>query len=359
MKTGNIVIYAGRNAAAKVRDAGLKQEMITGMAGAAGGPKWIVLYGMDKAITSWLPLKRKSPLYLTGSSIGAWRFAAYACADRKNSLERFRETYLGQTYSDNPDSDEVSAETERIMNVYLNDKAAEEILSSPYIRLNFFAVKCRNLLKSSSNFGLSAGLGAVFAMNFFSRKNLKYFFHRALFHDPRNKPPYYNMNDFPIQRVPLSAENLKPALMASGSIPLVMRGINNISGAEKGVYRDGGLIDYHLDIPFTGEDGGLILYPHYTSAVIPGWFDKVSPFRKPSAENFKDVIFAAPSPEFIKNLPLGKIPDRNDFKNFKGRDSDRINYWNTTAELSIRLGEEFIESIESGRIKNMVKDFDF
>jgi hypothetical protein len=359
MKTGNIVIYAGKNAAEKVRDSGLNQEMITNMAGAAGGPKWLVLYGMDKAITSWLPVKRKNLLYLTGSSIGAWRFAAYASRNNKKSLERFRETYLGQKYSERPDADEVSNETERIMNVYLNEKAAEEILSHPYIRLNFFAVKCFNLLKSSNKVALSSGLAAVTVMNFFSRKNIKYFFNRALFYDPRNKPPYFDMNDFPIQRIPLTKKNLKPALMASGSIPLVMKGIENITGAEKGVYRDGGLIDYHLDIPHTGDDNGLVLFPHYTSDIIPGWFDKMISFRKPSAENFKNVLFIAPSAEFIKKLPFGKIPDRNDFINFKGRDSDRINYWSSASEAGISLGEEFIESIESGKIKKLVKDFNF
>jgi hypothetical protein len=359
MKTGNIVIYAGKNAAEKVRDSGLKKEMVTGIAGAAGGPKWLVLYGMDRAILSWLPAKRKEPLFMTGSSIAAWRFAAYAGRNSRKSLETFRETYLSQKYSNNPDVNEISAETERIMNLYLNEKAESEILEHPYIRLNFFAVKCLNLLKSGNKIKLTAGMAAAGAMNFFSRKNLKYFFHRALFYDPRNKPPYYNMDEFPIQRIPLSKKNVKKALMASGSIPLVMKGIEDIDGAEKGVYRDGGMIDYHLDIPHSGDDNGLVLYPHYTSSIIPGWLDKIVPYRHPIAENFKNVLFIAPSPEFLKKLPFSKIPDRNDFKNFTGRDLDRINYWNSTTDASISLGEEFIECIESGRIKNMVKDFSF
>ncbi len=359
MKTENFVVYAGENAAQKVRDSGLKQEMITGMAGAAGGPKWLVLYGIDKALTSWLPAKRKNPLFLTGSSIASWRFAAYAHINREKSLERFRETYLSQKYSDNPDVNEISAETERIMNVYLNKKSETEIISHPYIRLNFFAVKSLNLMKSNNNFVLSSGMVAAAVVNLFSRKNLKLFFNRVLFYDPRNKPPYFNLDDFPIQKIPLSKKNIKAALMSSGSIPLVMKGIENIDGAENGIYRDGGMIDYHLDIPHTGDENGLVLYPHYTSSIIPGWLDKINPLRKPHAENFKNVLFVAPSSEFIKKLPYSKIPDRNDFKNFKNRDLDRINYWNSVTDSSVRLGEEILESIESGKIKKLVKDFSF
>ena len=36
--------------------------------------------------------------------------------------------------------------------------------------------------------------------------------------------------------------------MASGSIPIVMKRVRNISCAPKGIYRDGGLIDYHFDL---------------------------------------------------------------------------------------------------------------
>lgn len=36
--------------------------------------------------------------------------------------------------------------------------------------------------------------------------------------------------------------------MASGSIAVVMEGVRNIGGVPEGIYRDGGVTDYHFDI---------------------------------------------------------------------------------------------------------------
>lgn len=67
--------------------------------------------------------------------------------------------------------------------------------------------------------------------------------------------------------VALNAGNLRQALLASGSIPMVMEGVRDLPGAGAGTFRDGGLLDYHLDLPYSGDD--IVLYPHFTDRVIP------------------------------------------------------------------------------------------
>jgi len=62
--------------------------------------------------------------------------------------------------------------------------------------------------------------------------------------------PFIDMKGFDITRVPLNRENFHYALLSSGSIPMIMPGVRDIADAPDGVYRDGGVIDYHLDIPF-------------------------------------------------------------------------------------------------------------
>ncbi|MGV8769482.1 patatin-like phospholipase family protein, partial [Pseudomonas aeruginosa] len=61
--------------------------------------------------------------------------------------------------------------------------------------------------------------------------------------------------------------------------------------------RDGGLLDYHLDLPY--EDRGVVLYPHFTDKVIPGWFDKGLPWRRGDAGRLQDVLLLAPSREYL------------------------------------------------------------
>ena len=136
------------------------------------------------------------------------------------------------------------------------------------------------------------------------------------------------------------------AAIASGSIPMVMEGVRDLPGAGAGTYRDGGLLDYHLDLPYSGED--IVLYPHFTDRVIPGWFDKGLPWRRGDTSRLQDVLLLAPSREYLARLPFGKLPDRNDFKRFMGDDPGRRKYWRTAMDESRRLGDEFLELAANG-----------
>lgn len=148
--------------------------------------------------------------------------------------------------------------------------------------------------------------------------------------------------------VPLDTGNLRQALLASGSIPMVMQGVRDLPGAGAGTFRDGGLLDYHLDLPYSGED--IVLYPHFTDRVIPGWFDKTLPWRRGNPGRLQDVLLLAPSKEYLARLPYGKLPDRNDFKRFMGDDASRQKYWRSAMDESRRLGDEFLELAGSGRL---------
>ncbi len=43
-------IYAGKNALKAIQEHGFKQELFTNFLGASGGPKWFILFGLDKVI---------------------------------------------------------------------------------------------------------------------------------------------------------------------------------------------------------------------------------------------------------------------------------------------------------------------
>jgi len=87
----SFIIKAGPKALALIRDEGLRPERIRVMAGAAGGPKWLVLYHLDRLLFSSFFKVRATPLHFIGSSIGAWRFAALSQPDPLDALDRFRD----------------------------------------------------------------------------------------------------------------------------------------------------------------------------------------------------------------------------------------------------------------------------
>jgi hypothetical protein len=77
--------------------------------------------------------------------------------------------------------------------------------------------------------------------------------------------------------------------------------------------------------------------------------------RRPSVKNMESVVLVAPSDELIAELPMGKIPDREDFTRFIGLDKQRISIWETVVEKCEPLGEEFMELCAGGGIKEKVQ----
>lgn len=355
----SLSLIAGSNALQIIRDEGLNPERIRVVTGAAGGPKWLVLGGLDRVLFGTFFRDRKNPLFLLGSSIGSWRFAAAAQKNSVSAIDRFEKAYLGQFYSRMPSTDEVSEASRKILDEYLDDRNIGEILSHPYMRLSLLAVRSRNLFAGTSRARLAAGMAAATIANAVSRSAMGVFFDRTLFFDPRDEPPFHGLDSFRIHRVPLGKENLKPGIMASGSIPMVMNGVSRIIGAPDGVYRDGGMIDYQLDIAADPEPDRIVLYPHYTDMVIPGWLDKHLPWRRAHPHTMRNTLIVCPSRGFIENLPFKKIPDRNDFMKFHGRDEERLSYWRKVIDSGRMLADEFMEAVGSGKIRNAVTPYPF
>lgn len=353
----SLSLIAGSNALRIIRDEGLKPDRVRVVTGAAGGPKWLVLSGLDRAIFGSFFQKRKKPLFLLGSSIGSWRFAAVSQKNPMAAIDRFEKAYLGQFYTRMPSADEVSGASRKILDEYLDDAGINEILAHPYLRLGMLTVRSRNFFGGSSRALLGTGMAAAYLANLFSRKAMGLFFDRALFYDSRETPPFFDMDGFTLHRVPLTKSNIRQAIMASGSIPLVMNGVSSIPGAPDGVYRDGGMIDYQLDITADPDPGHIVLYPHYTDSVVPGWLDKHLSWRRAGEQAMRNTLIVCPSRHFIEKLPYKKIPDRNDFMKFQGRDDERLAYWKKTIVAGKVIADEFMEAVDSGRIREHVIEY--
>ncbi|MCD6486545.1 MAG: hypothetical protein J7K35_04360 [Syntrophobacterales bacterium] len=351
----NLSFLAGRKALPMIREDSLHPDQVKVVTGAAGGPKCLILNHLDGAIFSTWFADRKTPLFLLGSSAAAWRFASVSQKKPLEAIDRFRTTYVHQHYSLKPTREEITSESIAFMDTFLGKTGVEEILNHPYLRLNIMSTRCRGLTASDRVGALLPGMILAALSNIISRKFLGLFFERTLLYDQREIPPFFDMNGFPIRQVSLTEKNFRQALLASGSIPVVMSRVIDIPGARKGTYRDGGIIDYHMDIPFTKNSDDIVLFPHYTNRVIPGWFDKKLPWRKSDPVNMENVLLLHPSEEFVKRLPYGKIPDRNDFHLFNGRDDERIDYWNRAIKESERLGEEFLDAVQTGKIRELVR----
>lgn len=338
---------AGAGAYQDIRKRGFAEERIGTIAGASGGAKWLVLSQLDRVIVDRVLPRLAGPVHLVGSSIGAWRFACYAQADPLAAIERFEQAYLEQSYTAKPDAIEITQKTREILSQVLGDNGPAEILRHAQLRSHILAVRSRYLTASDRRALLASGLLLAAVANAVSRRTLGAFFARGLFYDPRDLPPFYNATGFPLERIVLTEWNFADAVAASGSIPMVLTGVQNIQGAPPGVYRDGGVIDYHLDLPL-GEPDRLTLFPHFFEQLTPGWFDKRLRWRRHNPLHLDRTILVCPSAEFIARLPGGKIPDRSDF--VRMTPSRRVAAWRTAIDACRELADDLNDVLEHDRL---------
>lgn len=348
-----LTLRAGPDALRLIRERGLRAEDIDIVPGASGGAKWLVLAGLDRYLFgTFLAEPRTRPLHLIGSSIGSWRMACLAQRDPLAALARGHHAYIyDQHYSRHPSTREVTEVLTRALDILLGEHGVEEILAHPWARLHVITAEGRGLAASERGLLLAASIAIAAAGNVVSRKSLALQMRRSIFHSAGDQTPFAHLADLPTVHRRLTAENLRPALLASGSIPLLLEGVR-IPGTPPGVHWDGGVLDYHLDLDF-GRGDGLVLYPHFYRHVVPGWFDKSLRWRRARGDNFRRALLIAPSDAFVAALPRSKIPDRKDF--YAMDDATRRRTWQRVVDESARLGDELGELLTSGRVAERVE----
>lgn len=352
---GRLCIQAGRIAYQHIREKGLVPEDIRAVLAASGSAKWLAIYGLDQAIFSHWLKDLKQEVILFGTSIGAWKFAAAAQKNPSKALARLKEAYIHQVYQGRVTPEKITARSRQIIEDFVGPEKIQEVLTHPFLKIGFSAVNCRYPMALENRAAQLAGMISAYGLNLFSRKLQSPFFQRTLFHAPGYDTNVLDMGDFGVTPVALTLENFSRALLASGSIPLLMEGVADIAGAPPGVFRDGGILDYHPAFPLGSDPKGLILYPHFYPHLIPGWFDKNLPWRRVRGKMLDHTILLSPSPEFISCLPLGRITDRQDFSRFQGQDTQRLLAWKKTADMGLFLGDDFLEAVHTGRIRDQVQ----
>ncbi|MGM0433264.1 MAG: patatin-like phospholipase family protein [Pseudomonadota bacterium] len=345
-------IHAGDRALARIRERGLRPEDVGTIPGAAGGPKALGLLGLDRVLFGdWLERAPRERA-LIGSSIGSWRFACACTPEPVAALERLAELYTTQRFPRGITPAQVSEQCREMLQALLGGHE-NAILEQQRYRLNVIVARSKGLAASDRRLLLMAGLAPVVMANAIHRPWIRLGFERIVMHDEGAEPPLAAFSDFPGRCEGLNPGNLQAALLASASIPFVMNAVPAIPGVAGGAFRDGGLTDYHLDLPYAGDD--LVLYPHFTQRIVPGWFDKSLPWRNGDPERLRNLVLIAPTQAYLDQLPDGRLPDRRDFPAYRDDDETREAHWRQAMAESQRLGDYFLELVDNDRVAQVAR----
>ena len=352
-------IYAGEKALKTIQEHGFKQELFTNFLGASGGPKWFSLFGLDKYLFGDFFNNRTTELNLIGSSAGAFRAACFAQNDPVAAISRLADKYAHTVYSGKPTTADISKSAVDMLDHLFGETGIEEILTNKVFKAHFIVAKSRGLTSFENKLIQGAGLLASLFLNKVDRRLLACQYDRFIYRPKSSNLHIADPYHFNSHYIDFTQANIADALLASGSIPMVMSGIKDIADSPKGTYRDGGIIDYHFDFALenksdtVNQSQGLTLYPHFNEKPKAGWFDKKSS-RQVLTKHYQNTVLLVPSASFVESLPFQKIPDRNDFQTL---DADtRIKYWLTVLSETDKLAESFNEFLVKQNL-NEIKSF--
>ncbi|WKB53283.1 phospholipase [Eleftheria terrae] len=354
-------IYAGPRALQRIREQGLQPGDIQVVAGAAGGPKGLILSHLDRHVFGSFLAGSSHTVHLVGASIGAWRMATGALPEPATHFQRLADGYIHERYEPEPGrkmptAEQVSRRFSEQLQAFFEGRI-EPLLAHPRYRLHIVTSRGRHLLGREGRLRTPLGYLGALLSNAASRKALSAWLERVVFSAPGEALPV-DLADLRHRRVALSSANFLPALLASCSIPFVLKAVHDIPGGPRGAYWDGGITDYHLHWNYSsilgaaqaqaGERGGLVLYPHFQQALVPGWLDKAWRARHRATAYLDNVIVLAPQASWVQGLPNRKLPDRQDFARYGQDVAARVRDWSRALSESERLAEEWAGWLERG-----------
>lgn len=328
---------------AHLRKHGLRAADVRAVAGAAGGPKGLVLNPLDRFVFGHWLNGHAPPVHLLGASIGAWRMACACRIDADAALAEMAVDYIAQRYQHAPGRAPLPGHVSAVFSEALQRRFGGregEVLSHPARRLHVFTSRGKGLLAREGRIRTPLGYVGAFAANLLHRQGLGLLLDRVVFSDARDALPLA-LHEYPTHRVALDAGNLAAAILASCSIPFWLDAVHDIAGAPRGAYWDGGITDYHMHLDYASLGDGLVLLPHFQPTLVPGWLDKPFKSRHRASPRLDNVVLLVPQPAWVATLPGGKLPDRGDFKAYGDDAGARMRAWRIALAESRRLADEF------------------
>ena len=339
---------------------GLQPQDVGVVPGAAGGPKGLILGPLDRFIFGdWLA-QSNHEVHLVGASIGAWRMATACLNDTMTAFRRLEHDYIHQHYAlqpgqKRPTADVVSEQFGQSLQRFYGGRV-QEVLGHSRYKLHIVTSRGRHVLAKEHKVATPLGYLGAFLSNCVHRKAMGAWLERVVFSSPGAELPFAT-TDYRTRQISLTEANFNPALQASCSIPFVLRSVTSIPGAPPGAYWDGGITDYHLHLNYPAVSKepakNLVLYPHFQKSVVPGWLDKALKWRHKATPFLDNMVLLAPDPDWVKSLPNGKLPDRQDFTHYGANLQGRVKAWAAAAASSEQLADEWhrwLKAPDPGRV---------
>ncbi|MEP6969090.1 MAG: phospholipase, partial [Betaproteobacteria bacterium] len=200
-------LYAGPRAMRQIARDGLQAADIGTVAGAAGGPKGLILGPLDRFVFGQWLAQSAQQVHLVGASIGAWRMATACLEDNLAAFARLEYDYIHQDFElgpgiKRPTPDMVSELFGRNLRAFYGSRAAQ-VLGHPRYRLHVVTARGRHLLGRDHGWRTPVGYLGAFLTNSVHRRAMGAWLERVVFSSAGAALPF-DSRDYRTRQVALS-----------------------------------------------------------------------------------------------------------------------------------------------------------
>ena len=306
----------------------------------AAGPKAFISSGFEASLSeSYHNNDIKSEKWLIGGSTGGMRSLAFVSSLLldQDLTSKMKDHYCEMYYKHGDTADVLHPMMLTMFNIVSPDKVLEECLAHDTFKIAIMVSELRYPFSLLPMLLLRPFLVLVVLMHFMLPTLIEtLFFQRLCFFSGDNPPPFLD-SDESVQFCNLTVKNSKQVLHATTSMPLISKPCRYIDGIGPGVYFDGGITDFYLNMKIENAHGLLLGDLDPSAPIYRSALDQFLPWTRHLPEHyFEQVSVVRPTKEFVKSLGSSSLPSVKDwFSNeYIKNPEKRKKIWNLVYDLS-------------------------
>mmetsp|Transcript_30529 Transcript_30529/g.67662 ORF Transcript_30529/g.67662 Transcript_30529/m.67662 type:complete len:412 (+) Transcript_30529:154-1389(+) len=307
-------------------------------AGGASGPRSFVTMGFDKQFSKLVDSGAiTGDKWLLGGSTAALRFCALISGliSRKNISYELKEHFAKMVYKPGDTPKTLAPMMEALFLKVLPPHLADKVLRHPSLHLCIMVTQLRPAYQNLPEWQLKALFGLFLGANVVTPASLKLLQRRLCFYTGPHPPPFITPAD-EVTCLPLTSQNVYQVLHATTCLPFMSERCEYIAGVGSGLFFDGALSDYHLNLASTPEYPLLLLGDGPGPAFKQTLWDAYTWRRAPSQYR-RNVTVLYPTQQFVECLEAGKLPTVFDYfsKQYIADPPLRQRHWRQAYDLSL------------------------
>jgi hypothetical protein len=317
----------------------------------ASGPRGFVTMGFDHHFVDMASSGNvKGHKWFLGGSTAALRFVALIASivSSSDKTSVLKEHFTEMTYNKGDTPQVLSPMMSSLYEKIAPPCIVDSVVSHPYFHLAVMVCSFPSYCADWADWRLKLYFARLFIANLIYPGLCNKYYSRICFYTGNEPPPF--INDKCIKFEPLTADNFYQVLRATTCIPFVSERVTDIDGVGSGLYYDGAICDYHLNVKVHTPEFLMLFLGDVPDHKVKGtFFDALLPWRQLPVDYFKFCCRLFPTQLFVQKIPGGQVPDVSDWfrKDYIQDPSKRKSAWRKTYGVSVEQWPDSIAAFYS------------